>query len=102
MKWTDLMVQALKQRWADGATATEIAKELGVTRNAVIGRVHRLGLSVRRSPIETKEEKFERMVDMIGDFDAPIAKAAEQVNMGLPIAMRMWREMCARMGRQAA
>ncbi|MEM8537723.1 MAG: GcrA family cell cycle regulator [Pseudomonadota bacterium] len=48
MSWTDERVETLKTRWGDGQSASQIAKELGgVTRNAVIGKVHRLGLSNR-------------------------------------------------------
>ena len=48
MAWTDDRVETLKRMWGEGASASQIAKELGgVTRNAVIGKVHRLGLSNR-------------------------------------------------------
>ena len=48
MSWTDDRVETLKRMWAEGQSASQIAKELGgVTRNAVIGKVHRLGLSNR-------------------------------------------------------
>ena len=48
MAWTDERVETLKRMWTEGASASQIAKELGgVTRNAVIGKVHRLGLSNR-------------------------------------------------------
>ena len=48
MSWTDERVETLKRMWAEGQSASQIAKELGgVTRNAVIGKVHRLGLSNR-------------------------------------------------------
>jgi GcrA cell cycle regulator len=48
MSWTDERVEMLKKMWSDGQSASQIAKELGgVTRNAVIGKVHRLGLSGR-------------------------------------------------------
>jgi GcrA cell cycle regulator len=48
MSWTDERVETLKRMWAEGQSASAIAKELGgVTRNAVIGKVHRLGLSNR-------------------------------------------------------
>jgi len=48
MSWTDERVELLKKLWADGLSASQIASELGsVTRNAVIGKVHRLGLSGR-------------------------------------------------------
>ena len=48
MSWTDERVEMLKKMWGEGQSASQIAKELGgVTRNAVIGKVHRLGLSNR-------------------------------------------------------
>ncbi len=48
MSWTDDRVETLKRMWSEGQSASAIAKELGgVTRNAVIGKVHRLGLSNR-------------------------------------------------------
>src|SRR5258707_1053279 len=52
MMWTDERVELLKKLWTDGLSASQIAAELGgITRNAVIGKVHRLGLSGRaKSP----------------------------------------------------
>lgn len=48
MAWTDDRVELLTKLWADGLSASQIAGHLGgVTRNAVIGKVHRLGLSGR-------------------------------------------------------
>ena len=48
MSWTDERVELLKKLWSEGLSASQIASELGeVTRNAVIGKVHRLGLSGR-------------------------------------------------------
>lgn len=49
--WTDRMVEDLRRRWQRGETATNVAIALQVSRNAVIGKVHRLGLSGRPSPI---------------------------------------------------
>ncbi|WP_372887265.1 GcrA family cell cycle regulator [Shimia sp.] len=56
MSWTDERVELLKKMWGEGQSASQIAKELGgVTRNAVIGKVHRLGLSNRTTTkTETK------------------------------------------------
>lgn len=49
--WNDERVELLKRLWADGLSASQIAKQLGgVTRNAVIGKVHRLGLAGRAAP----------------------------------------------------
>lgn len=54
MSWTDERVETLKTLWNEGQSASQIAKELGgVTRNAVIGKVHRLGLASRT---QTKAE----------------------------------------------
>jgi GcrA cell cycle regulator len=55
MGWTEERVELLKKLWADGLSASQIAAELGgITRNAVIGKVHRLGLSGRaKSPSST-------------------------------------------------
>ncbi len=59
MSWTDDRVETLKTMWGEGHSASQIAKELGgVTRNAVIGKVHRLGLSNRASePAKTAAPK---------------------------------------------
>lgn len=51
MAWTDDRVEILSKLWAEGLSASQIATKLGgVTRNAVIGKVHRLGLSGRVKP----------------------------------------------------
>jgi len=58
MSWTEERIERLKQMWHDGATASEIADKLGgVSRNAVIGKAHRLGLEARPSPVKPGEEK---------------------------------------------
>lgn len=52
MSWTDERVQLLKVLWTQGLSASQIAARLGsVSRNAVIGKAHRLGLQGRPSPI---------------------------------------------------
>ncbi|PLW75863.1 GcrA family cell cycle regulator [Cohaesibacter celericrescens] len=54
MSWTDERVELLKKLWGDGLSASQVAAELGgVTRNAVIGKVHRLGLSGRAKTTTT-------------------------------------------------
>jgi GcrA cell cycle regulator len=64
MSWTDERVETLKKMWGEGQSASQIAKELGgVTRNAVIGKVHRLGLSNR---VGGKDED---------EVEAPVAAA---------------------------
>lgn len=58
MAWTDERIDQLKSMWEKGMTASQIAEELGgVSRNAVIGKAHRLGLQSRPSPVrEHKDE----------------------------------------------
>ena len=56
MSWTDERIEKLTKMWEGGATASQIADELGgVSRNAVIGKAHRLGLKARPSPVKPNE-----------------------------------------------
>lgn len=58
MSWTDERIGTLRKMWEGGATASEIAAELGgVSRNAVIGKAHRLGLKARPSPVKANDKK---------------------------------------------
>jgi GcrA cell cycle regulator len=58
MSWTDERIDQLKTMWEKGLTASQIAEELGgVSRNAVIGKAHRLGLKSRPSPVKAGEAK---------------------------------------------
>jgi GcrA cell cycle regulator len=78
MSWTDERVDRLKKLWSDGLSASQIAAELGgVTRNAVIGKVHRLGLSgrakgnnqtanARRKPAATKNTGYTKATKTAG------------------------------------
>ncbi|MGF1606095.1 MAG: GcrA family cell cycle regulator [Rhodothalassiaceae bacterium] len=56
MSWNDERIELLKKLWDQGLSASQIAAELGtgVTRNAVIGKAHRLGLKPRPSPLKTE------------------------------------------------
>lgn len=56
MSWTDERIDTLRRMWEGGSTASQIAEELtGVSRNAVIGKAHRLGLQSRPSPVKPNE-----------------------------------------------
>ena len=75
MSWTEERIDRLKAMWTKGATASQIADELGgVSRNAVIGKAHRLGLESRPSPVKPGEEKVKKAPKASA---APAAKAAK-------------------------
>ncbi len=76
MSWTEQKIQMLKDMWGHGYSASEIAKHLGgLTRNAVIGKAHRLRLSSRPSPIR-REDEVGRRVGIPGDSMVAVVKAA--------------------------
>ena len=76
MSWTDERIERLKKMWADGATASQIADELGgVSRNAVIGKAHRLGLEARPSPVKPGEEKEKKPAASASPAAKPAARA---------------------------
>jgi GcrA cell cycle regulator len=57
MSWTDERIEKLTKMWEGGSTASQIAEELGgVSRNAVIGKAHRLGLKARPSPVKANDK----------------------------------------------
>jgi len=59
MGWTDERVEQLKNLWTEGLSASQIARALGgVTRNAVIGKVHRLGLAGRATPARSDRPRM--------------------------------------------
>jgi GcrA cell cycle regulator len=76
MSWTDERIALLKNGWENGKSASQIAEELGegVTRNAVIGKAHRLGLASRPSPVKASEE--EPAAAPVATAAAPAAPAA--------------------------
>lgn len=78
MSWTDDRVEILKKMWGEGQSASQIAKELGgVTRNAVIGKVHRLGLSNRTGGGGTKAAPKGKPAAKSTARPKPAAKKAE-------------------------
>lgn len=97
MSWTEERVALLKQLWGEGKTAAEIASHLGqgVTRNAVIGKAHRLKLSSRTSPVQqkttansnTKEAEPERTAPE-NDVKPAVEKAPEQDETAAPARKR--------------
>jgi len=77
MSWTDERIDRLKKMWSEGATASQIADELGgVSRNAVIGKAHRLGLDARPSPVKAGEEKEKKAAPSASPAAEKPARAA--------------------------
>ena len=71
MSWTEERIETLRTMWEAGQTASQIAEALGgVSRNAVIGKAHRLGLQARPSPVKPNE---------------PDAKAAAPAPVAAPV-----------------
>ena len=56
MGWTDKKILDLKSLWVKGLTTLEIGKRLGISKNAVVGKAHRLGLKGRPSPIKRHQK----------------------------------------------
>lgn len=81
MSWNTERVDTLKKLWAEGHSASQIATKLGgVTRNAVIGKVHRLGLTGRTTPsrpMKLPQRKFvgKNHVTLLSD-SSPVSKGA--------------------------
>jgi GcrA cell cycle regulator len=74
MSWTDERIATLKKMWESGSTASQIAEELGgVSRNAVIGKAHRLGLKSRPSPVKANDKK--KTAKKAAPQSAPVKKA---------------------------
>lgn len=73
MSWTEERIEKLTKMWEGGSTASQIAEELGgVSRNAVIGKAHRLGLKARPSPVKANEKVADPAASK------PAEKAAER------------------------
>lgn len=85
MGWTDERVDALRKLWLDGLSASQIAKELGgITRNAVIGKVHRLGLSGRAAPSQPQRTAT-KPARPVGTLPAPLRRP-EAAPAGVAVA----------------
>ncbi|SDC88405.1 GcrA cell cycle regulator [Sphingomonas sp. YR710] len=85
MSWTDERIDQLKQLWGQGMTASQIADELGgVSRNAVIGKAHRLGLEARPSPVKGGEHAVASAAPAAPPAPAPVAERPVPVAAPVP------------------
>lgn len=81
MSWTEERVSLLTKLWGEGHTAAEIAKQLGgVTRNAVIGKAHRLKLSNRVSPIQQNKKALAKPANKNEAIKKPVVKKVKAVS----------------------
>ncbi|MBD3746500.1 MAG: GcrA cell cycle regulator [Sphingopyxis terrae] len=77
MSWTDERIEQLRNMWEKGLTASQIADELGgVSRNAVIGKAHRLGLKSRPSPVKATDKPVKAPAPKAAGPAAPKPAAA--------------------------
>jgi GcrA cell cycle regulator len=111
MSWDESRIEQLKKLWADGLSASQIAAELGgVTRNAVIGKVHRLGLSgrakaktasavrTRTKTVVVKQQRVQTqtivtrgnlaMVEMVDAVAQPVVQQQRE-NVVIPMSRRI-------------
>ena len=68
MTWTAERIAELKRLWAAGTPTAEIGRRLGVSKNAVVGKAHRLGLAARPSPIKRNDVT---LISVVVDGDRP-------------------------------
>ncbi len=79
MDWTPEQITELTRLWGEGLTTSEIGKRLGISKNAVVGKAHRLHLSARPSPIKRtggRPAVFRTAVKLPGAPRAPRVKSA--------------------------
>jgi GcrA cell cycle regulator len=103
MAWTDERIAQLKAGWEGGKTASQIAEQLGegVTRNAVIGKAHRLGLESRPSPVKAGEDTEAAVVTRAATV-APVPPAAAATPaVAAPVAARPVAKKPVRTGKAA-
>ena len=86
MAWTDERIETLRKMWEGGQTASQIAEELGgVSRNAVIGKAHRLGLQSRPSPVRPNEPDAKAAAPAPAEpKPAPVARATAPERVAPP------------------
>jgi len=85
MSWTEERIEKLTNMWEGGSTASQIAEELGgVSRNAVIGKAHRLGLKARPSPVKANEKADTPAAAPAPKAAKPAAPPAPEPKMAAP------------------
>lgn len=69
--WTAERVEQLAQLWNEGLSTAEIGRRLGITKNAVVGKAHRLALAPRPSPLKIKPVEPRPQPRVVFEFSGP-------------------------------
>lgn len=87
MSWTDERIDLLKRLWGEGLSASQIAGQLGgVSRNAVIGKVHRLKLDSRIKPAGPAEPEIKIQAAPVAEPTPEVVRPAPRILMAQPAA----------------
>ena len=77
--WTDERLEKLKKLWAQGLSISQIGEALGVSRNAIAGKAHRMGLPKRPSPISKPKAEKPKVVPVVEEKDLPLRLELRQL-----------------------
>ena len=77
--WTDERLEELKKLWAQGLSISQIGEALGVSRNAIAGKAHRMGLPKRPSPISKPKAEKPKVVPVVEEKDLPLRLELRQL-----------------------
>jgi GcrA cell cycle regulator len=100
-EWTDDRIRKLRQLWSEGHSTAEIGRRMGISKNAVVGKAHRLDLPARPSSIRTggsprapRRQPVPRLADTMplsclhdADIPAPVARIAPTVKPARRVAI---------------
>ena len=106
--WTEERLKTLRALWKDGFSVNEIGRRMGVSKNAVVGKVHRLGLPKRPSPLPRKKAEPEKLLTLanlgpeqcrwpLGEWkERAVAFCGEPIVMGMPYCLTHCRKSYVR------
>jgi GcrA cell cycle regulator len=77
--WTDERLEKLKKLWAQGLSISQIGEALGVSRNAIAGKAHRMGLPKRLSPISKPKAEKPKVEPVVEEQDLPLRLELRQL-----------------------
>ena len=77
--WTDERLEELKKLWAQGLSISQIGEALGVSRNAIAGKAHRMGLPKRPSPISKPKAEKPKAEPVVEEQDLPLRLELRQL-----------------------